>query len=104
VYEGTRGWRLSPAYDLNPDPTDIKPRVLTTAINEDNTTASLDLAFQVAPYFELKDREARKIAADVAGSIANWRREARRHGLSKIEIDRMASAFEHQDLEKATRR
>ena len=104
VYEGTRGWRLSPAYDLNPVPVDIKPRVLTTAINEEDTTASLDLAFQVASYFELKNVEARKIAADVARGVANWRREASRHGLSKAEIDRMASAFDHEDLKKATRR
>jgi serine/threonine-protein kinase HipA len=104
VYEGTRGWRLSPAYDLNPVPVDIKPRILTTAINEEDTTASLDLAFQVAAYFELKDVEARKIAADVARAVANWRREASRQGLSKAEIDRMASAFDHEDREKATRR
>jgi serine/threonine-protein kinase HipA len=98
MYEGTRGWRLSPAYDLNPVPVDIKPRILTTAINEEDTTASLDLAFQVAPYFDLKDAEARKIAADVARAVANWRREAGRHGLSRAEIDRMASAFDHEDL------
>lgn len=104
VYEGTRGWRLSPAYDLNPVPVDIKPRVLTTAITEEDTTASLDLAFQVAPYFELKDVEARKIAADVARGVAHWRRDAGRHGLRKAEIDRMASAFDHEDLENATRR
>ena len=104
VYEGTRGWRLSPAYDLNPVPVDIKPRLLTTAINEEDTTASLDLAFQVAPYFELKDAEARKIAADVARGVATWRREAGRHGLSKAEMDRMASAFDHEDREKAIRR
>jgi serine/threonine-protein kinase HipA len=104
VYEGTRGWRLSAAYDLNPVPVDIKPRVLTTAINEDDTTASLDLAFQVAPYFELKDVEARKIAGDVARGVANWRREASRHGLSKTEIDRMASAFDHADFKQASRR
>lgn len=104
VYEGTRGWRLSPAYDLNPVPVDIKPRVLTTAINEEDTTASLDLAFQVAPYFELKDVEARKIAVDVARAVANWRREASRQGLSKAAIDRMASAFDHEDLKHAARR
>jgi serine/threonine-protein kinase HipA len=32
VYVGTSGWRLSPAYDLNPVPTDIKPRMLSTSI------------------------------------------------------------------------
>jgi len=34
LYEGQKGWRLSPAYDLNPMPVDIRPRVLSTAINE----------------------------------------------------------------------
>jgi serine/threonine-protein kinase HipA len=104
VYESTRGWRLSAAYDLNPVPVDIKPRVLTTAINEDDTTASLDLAFEVAGYFELKDREARHIASEVGKSVKAWRREAARHGLSKSEIDRVASAFEHDDLQQALRR
>ena len=29
LYAGQAGWRLSPAYDLNPVPTDIKPRILS---------------------------------------------------------------------------
>ena len=28
LYGGHEGWRLSPAYDLNPFPVDIRPRVL----------------------------------------------------------------------------
>jgi serine/threonine-protein kinase HipA len=27
LYEGQAGWPLSPAYDLNPMPIDLKPRV-----------------------------------------------------------------------------
>jgi serine/threonine-protein kinase HipA len=38
IYEGPNGWRLSPAYDLNPVPTDIKPRILSTTITEDDGT------------------------------------------------------------------
>jgi hypothetical protein len=59
------GWRLSPAYDLNPVPADIKPRILTTAINEDHGTASLDVAMSVAAYFELEKHKAQAIAAQV---------------------------------------
>jgi hypothetical protein len=33
--------------------------------------------------------------------VSKWRDEAARLGLTKAEIDRMASAFEHQDLETA---
>ena len=102
LYAGRDGWRLSPAYDLNPVPTDIKPRILATAINEDDNTASLPLALDVAGYFELDGASARKIAAEVGNAVANWRDEAGRHGLSKAEIDRMASAFEHEDLRLAT--
>src|SRR5580658_573423 len=101
LYAGQEGWRLSPAYDLNPVPTDIKPRILSTAINEDDNTASLALAIEVAGYFELADAKAREIAADVGKAVSKWREEAALHNLTKNEIDRMASAFEHDDLKVA---
>ena len=104
LYEGQNGWRLSPAYDLNPVPIDIKPRVLSTAIVEDDNTASLDLAFAAAGYFEVKDDRARAIAAEVAAAVLEWRVEAARHGLTRQDIARMASAFEHRDLELARTR
>jgi serine/threonine-protein kinase HipA len=103
LYEGPDGWRLSPAYDLNPVPTDIKPRILSTAINEDDSTASLALAMEVAEYFELDAAKAREIAAQVGQAVSRWRDEAAGHGLTKGEIDRMASAFEHEDLKAARR-
>ena len=101
LYEGQAGWRLSPAYDLNPVPTDIKPRILSTAINEDENTASLALAVEVAGYFDLDDGKAGDIAKQVGKAVSKWRDEAARHGLNKAEIDRMASAFEHEDLRAA---
>ncbi|MBM3779232.1 MAG: HipA domain-containing protein [Acidimicrobiia bacterium] len=101
LYEGPAGWRLSPAYDLNPVPVDLKPRMLTTAINEDDNTASLNVAMSVAPYFELDDARARADACAVACAVATWRDEATRRGLTKEECARMASAFEHDDLKAA---
>ena len=101
LYPDATGWRLSPAYDLNPVPVDIKPRILTTAINEDDGTASLDLAISVAAYFGLDDGRARDIAASVGAAIATWRDEGARFGLTKPELTRMASAFEHADLRAA---
>lgn len=101
LYGGPDGWRLSPAYDLNPVPTDIKPRVLTTAIDLDDGTASLGLALSVARYYELSDDEARAIISEVGRVVATWRREAERLGLTPTEINRMTSAFEHEDLRTA---
>lgn len=102
LYQGTSGWVLSPAYDLNPVPVDIKPRILCTAINVEDVNASVDLALSVADYFDLKPGEAKKIAAEVGGAVSKWRDEASRMGVPKSEINRMASAFEHEDLRKAS--
>src|SRR5262249_52623208 len=101
LYAGQEGWRLSPAYDLNPVPVDIKPRILTTAINEDDNTTSLALAMDVAEYFDLKKEKAKTIAAEVGKVVSKWQDEAARQGIGKTEIERMASAFEHEDLKQA---
>ena len=101
LYVGADGWRLAPGYDLNPVPIDVKPRVLTNAIDLEDGTASLERAMDVADYFEIDAKAARAIAAEVGKAVRTWRGEATRHGLSTAEIDRMVSAFEHQDLRAA---
>lgn len=101
LYGSHEGWRLSPAYDLNPVPVDIRPRVLSTAIDMDDPTASIELALGTADYYGLKREDAKDIAHQVACAVANWRGEAARLGVSAREIARMASAFEHEDARKA---
>ena len=101
LWPGLAGWRLSPAYDLNPVPIDIKPRILSTAIDLEDGTASLKLAFEVASYFQLGVDEARAIAMQVGKAVAKWRRVAAKVGIGAREIDRMATAFEHEELRAA---
>ncbi len=101
LYTGPGGWQLTPAYDLNPVPADIKPRVLTTAIDLYDSSASLDLAMSVAGYFELNKNKANAIATEVGIAVRTWREEAARLGLTQAEVDRMDSAFEHEDLKAA---
>jgi len=72
LFEGQAGWRLSPVYDVNPVPVEVKERILTTAIDKDNATASLDLALSVASSFGLKQKEAKAVAAEVGRSVATW--------------------------------
>ena len=95
------GWSLSPAYDLNPVPTDLEPRVLTTNIDLDEGTCSLDLLEAVSEYFALTLAQARPIIKEVAAVTAAWRDTAKAVGARAAEIDRMASAFEHDDLKRA---
>jgi len=101
LYAGPAGWRLAPAYDLNPVPTDIQPRVLSTAIDLDDGTASLKLALSVADYFELGPDDARQIAAEVGQGVSMWRQEAATLGLTPAQIHGMSSAFDHDDLKAA---
>lgn len=101
LYQGLRGWRLSPAYDLNPTPIEIKPRILTTSITLDDATASLDLVMEVAEEFGLKPNAAKRVAEEVATAILKWRSSAHALGITAREIDRMSSAFEHDDLYRA---
>jgi serine/threonine-protein kinase HipA len=100
LYEAN-GWRLSPAYDLNPVPVDIKPRILTTAIDEADGTASLDIAYEVAGHFGVKANKAKAITREVGAAVAGWREVAAATGLTGKEIERVASAFEHEELQKA---
>ena len=98
---GKSGWVLSPAYDLNPVPVDLKARVLTTNIDLDEGTCSIGLLEAAAGYFALSLTEARKILGQVAAATAKWRHVAREVGAAPAEMDRMASAFEHDDLRQA---
>ncbi|MFV0339701.1 MAG: type II toxin-antitoxin system HipA family toxin [Parachlamydiaceae bacterium] len=97
LYLGT-SWRLSPAYDLNPTPLDIKPRILSTSIDRIDATASLDLAMSVAHYFNVDKIRSKKIILEVGQAVATWRLEAKNFSIKKSEVDRMATAFDHDDL------
>lgn len=101
LWLGTAGWSLSPAYDLNPVPTDLKARVLTTNIDLDEGTCSIDLLEAAAEFFGLGLPQARAIIKEVATVTATWRDTAKALGARSTEINRMASAFEHDDLKRA---
>jgi serine/threonine-protein kinase HipA len=95
------GCFLSPAYDLNPVPTDLKARILTTNINLDEGTCSLDLLEEAAEYFGLGLLHARTLIKEVAIATSTGRDVAQKGGARVSEIHRMASAFEHEDLRRA---
>jgi serine/threonine-protein kinase HipA len=95
------GWRLSPAYDLNPMPLDVKPRIHALALNETDQDAALETALGAAAYFRVGKADAAAIAKTVGEVVATWREVAGQHGLTANQIERMDSAFEHADLARA---
>ena len=101
LWLGKSGWSLSPAYDLNPVPADLKARVLTTNMDLDEGTCSIGLLESASGYFGLSLATARSIVKQVAVVTATWWETASQVGARAAEINRMASAFEHGELKRA---
>ena len=95
------GWRLAPAYDMNPSPPQINPRIHVLALNELDHTSSIDTVMSVSKDFGLTLGEAKAIAGEVATAVKGWKATAAKVRLSKDDIAFMADAFEHDDLKTA---
>ncbi|HEY2436190.1 MAG TPA: HipA domain-containing protein, partial [Solirubrobacteraceae bacterium] len=89
---GPKGWALSPAYDLNPNPDN--PSRLSTAIDIDDNRASIEAAISVSGYFRLSTAEARTTISDVERATADWQRVAADLGIPRTQVSRMADAYE----------
>jgi serine/threonine-protein kinase HipA len=101
LHDGQKGWRLSPVYDINPTPFEVKPRVLSTAIDFTSREASLETALSVIKEFRLGKEDAHAIIRAVFSAVRDWRSGARTLGIGQGQIAHMASAFEHEDAEIA---
>ncbi|WP_026792249.1 type II toxin-antitoxin system HipA family toxin [Pleomorphomonas oryzae] len=98
LWQGRRGWTLSPCYDLNPVPDG--PRILKTRIDYDEATASLQLLRDVAEFY-VSPQVSDEILRTCVSVTANWKQYAQRRHAPPAEIARMAPAFEHEDFDYA---
>ena len=87
---GNGGWRLSPVYDVNPNPQGLG---LSLNISLDDNSLDFNLAREVAPFFRLKSPEADAILNKITTIVRNWRNYARRSRLDDNEMEMMAPAF-----------
>ena len=88
-----KGWRLSPAFDVNPTQGDFD-KSLSTAIDFDVRDADPRAAFDVREYFRLSAEEARHIASQTANVVARWKGLARKAGIDSRSVKEMSSCFE----------
>lgn len=86
-----KGWRLAPAYDINPEP---HSHGLTLNINESDNSLDLDLVRSIAPVFRVKDERCESIIKHVTSAVSQWHDVAGRLERKKDERERMRSAFE----------
>ena len=93
LHEDGDTWRLSPAFDLNPNP-EPGAKHLSTAIDLGDDTASISLALSVADYFRLSAEQANDGVAQFQTAVSRWAPVARRYGLSSQEVTAMSWAFD----------
>ena len=84
------GWRLSPAFDINPS---VDKNGLALNIDTDNNELNYSLAQDVGEFFLLDKAAMKKILDEVRSVVRNWRKEARTAGIPVSEQDRMSAAF-----------
>jgi serine/threonine-protein kinase HipA len=80
------GWRLSPAFDVNPNPAKSEHAL---RLDEGSPLPHLDLVLRTAPYYRLRTDDAVRIVNDVRVQVARWREVAAQVGVPAREIERM---------------
>lgn len=85
-----RGWRLSPAYDMNPNE---MGNGLTLNISENSNELDISLALETAHLYQLKREHADRILKEMYREILNWRVVAKKFGIRNGEIEQLKPAF-----------
>lgn len=85
-----RGWRLSPAYDMNPNENGTG---LKLNISENDNSLSVDLVMSVAGYFMLDETKSEAIHNEMQAMISKWNDVAKNIGIPNAERESMSRAF-----------
>ena len=85
-----KGWRLSPAFDMNPVP---HAQGLKLNISQADNALDLDLARAVALYFRVPVCDAKSTIGRCQTVVQQWQTIATHVGVRAREQDVMAAAF-----------
>jgi serine/threonine-protein kinase HipA len=89
-------WKLCPAFDVNPFPD--RARELKTWISEETgPAASIEALMSIAPYCRLDEARTQLILSKVERAVSRWRESGRKIGMSDLELDSFAAAFESNE-------
>lgn len=84
------GWRLSPAFDLNPS---IDKEGLALNIDMDKNSLDIDLAKSVGAYFRMEEIEMDSVIEQVRSVVSGWQKLAVEIGIPRGEQMVMTAAF-----------
>jgi len=86
----SNGWKLSPAYDINPIEKGIG---LSLNISEDDNSLDYDLCISVAGYFRWKKEDAVNYINRTKKTVSQWKKRASAMNITSAEQVMMESAF-----------
>ncbi|NBC83387.1 MAG: type II toxin-antitoxin system HipA family toxin [Bacteroidetes bacterium] len=86
------GWKLSPAYDINPM---IDKNGLSLNIGADSNSLDFELTRSVGSYFQLDNNKMDTILNEVKCAVSQWKTIAEDIGISKQEQQLMEGAFRY---------
>jgi len=87
---GKTGWRLAPAFDVNPN-IDKGEHVLN--IDDMDNRPDLETVLNTAVFYGLDDSKARQVVQEVVTAVGGWREMAKNLRIARADIELMAGAF-----------
>lgn len=82
MFRTPAGWRLAPAFDMNPS---FTKREHVLALDLDERRPNLDTVLSTAPSYRLAKRSANRIADKIRKTVSTWQAIAKANGLSSRE-------------------
>ena len=89
IYDG-KNWKLSPAFDINPN-VDHPTHVLN--LNATSNIPDLKTVMESASFYDLTQVRAQQICDEVLTAVSTWKQEAKLLGMGAVEILLMEPAF-----------
>jgi len=98
---GKTGWRLAPAFDVNPN-IDKGEHVLN--IDDADNRPDFETVLNTAVFYGLNDSQAKQIVQEVVTAVNGWREMAQKIRIARADIELMAGAFAaHEQFRHAMR-
>lgn len=98
---GATGWRLAPAFDVNPN-IDKAEHVLN--IDDTDNRPSLQTVLTTATFYGLTEERGKQIVEEVASAVDGWESLARQAGIARGDVELTVGAFSaHAEYRSAVR-
>ena len=87
---GHMGWRLAPAFDVNPN---INQAEHVLNIDDSDNRPSLETVLTTASFYGLTVERAKQVVEEVAAAVDGWENAAKRAGIPRGDVELTSGAF-----------